>query len=140
MDALAATPKLRGYFGDRSSGYATRYLCLSATIAEHIGGKVPAQWQQAVHDLFRIIRVTDPRGRNDPKVKSSPKVEHEEVISGKGPAKDGSMAAALRASRDPTIDRADDVQNETPAPACQQRQSKKAPKKRGVQKAHAGAA
>jgi hypothetical protein len=110
--ALDATPKLRGYFGDRRSGYATRYKKLSATIADHISAKVADPWRQPVHDLFRIIRVTDPRGRFDPKAKHSPTVEHEEVIGGKGKTDEGSMAAALKASRDPTIDRAQDLQNE----------------------------
>jgi Domain of unknown function (DUF4157) len=98
---LAATPKLRGYFGHRDSGYATLYKSLNEQICKAIADKVPAAWQPNVSDLFRIIEVKDP----DPSGKKE--VAHEKVISGAGAdPKAGTLADALTASIDPTSDRA----------------------------------
>jgi hypothetical protein len=97
---LAATPKLRGYFGDRAkSAYAGLYSKLNDQICSAIE-KVPEAWRPNVGDLFRIIKVTDPTaGKRE--------VEHEQVISGIGTdPKAGTFADALIASLDPTSDRA----------------------------------
>jgi hypothetical protein len=97
---LAATPKLRGYFGDRAkSAYAGLYSKLNDQICSAIE-KVPEAWRPNVGDLFRIIKVTDPTaGKRE--------VEHEQVISGIGTdPKTGTFADALIASLDPTSDRA----------------------------------
>ena len=98
---LAATPKLRGYFGHRDSGYAKRYKTLNDQICNAIADKAPEAWRTEVGDLFRIIEVKDP----DPSGKKE--VEHEQVISGIGAdPKAGTLADALTASLDPTSDRA----------------------------------
>jgi hypothetical protein len=108
--ALAATPVLRGYYGDRDgSGYREAYRWLACLIKEEIGSRVPAASQQAVADHFRIIEVQGPLIDPPPKKKDArthKPVEHEQVISGLGAEKSGSLADALRASRDPTVDRA----------------------------------
>jgi len=98
---LAATPKLRGYFGHRDSEYAKRYKALNDQICKAIADKVPEAWRTEAGDLFRIIEVKDP----DPSGKKE--VEHEQVISGIGTdPKSGTFADALSASLDPTSDRA----------------------------------
>jgi hypothetical protein len=98
--ALAATPKLRGYYGKRDSGYREHYRWLACLINEEIAARVPEKFRQDVADRFRIIEVSGAKGAN---------VEHEQVISGTGPKASGSLADALRASRDPTSDRAQAV-------------------------------
>jgi hypothetical protein len=111
--ALAATPVLRGYYGDRdSSAYREPYRWLACLIKEEIQSRVPVAFQQAVADRFRIIEVQGPVLDPPPKKKHArthKAVEHEQVISGLGAATSGSLADALRASRDPTIDRAQAV-------------------------------
>ncbi len=111
--ALAATPVLRGYYGDRdASAYREPYRWLACLIKEEIQSRVPVAFQQAVADRFRIIEVQGPLLDPPPKKKHArthKAVEHEQVISGLGTAKSGSLADALRASRDPTIDRAQAV-------------------------------
>src|SRR5271169_2672718 len=102
LSELAATPKLRGYFGDRKvSAYAKRYKNLNDQICKAIADRVPDAWQANVGDLFRTISVKDPdtkRGRQ---------VEHEQVISGIGTdPKSGTLADALNAARNPAVDRA----------------------------------
>jgi hypothetical protein len=60
LAAITATPKLRGYFGDRAkSAYAGLYLKLNDQICSAIE-KVPEARRPNVGDLFRIIKVTDP--------------------------------------------------------------------------------
>jgi len=98
--ALAATPTLRGYYGKRKSGYRERYRWLACLIREAIEARVPEKFCPSVADRFRIIEVSGPAGEN---------VEHEQVISGIGAATSGSLADALRASRDPQSDRAQAV-------------------------------
>ena len=98
--ALAATPMLRGYYGKRKSGYREHYRWLAARIQEAIEARVPERFRQDVADRFRIIEVAGPKGEN---------VEHEQVISGLGSKTSGSLADALRASRDPKSDRAQAV-------------------------------
>ncbi len=96
---LAATPKLRGYFGNRESGYAKRYKDLNDKICEAIAKRVPEAWRADVGDLFRIIAMEDPGGKRQ--------VGHEEVISGTGPdPAAGTLGDALSASRNPAGDRA----------------------------------
>jgi hypothetical protein len=111
--ALAATPVFRGYYGDRGgSGYREQYRWLACLIKEEIQSRVPAAFQQAVADRFRIIEVQGPLIDPPPKKKDArthQPVEHEQVISGLGSANAGSLADALRASRDPTADRAQAV-------------------------------
>ena len=106
--ALAATPVLRGYYGGRrDSGYASS----TAGWRADQGGdqaRVPPAYQQDVADRFRVIEVQGPLIDPPPKKKGAPtrqNVEHEQVISGLGAANAGSIADALRASRDPTVDR-----------------------------------
>ncbi len=128
--ALAATPKLRGYFGSRASKYKTLYTTLHGEIKNKIDTHIPDAWHVRVHDLFRIVEVVNPverefkdkdrRGKT--KVVRDKRVEHEEVISG-GVVKDdktgtktqkqkddaekqGAMRAALLASVDASSDRA----------------------------------
>jgi hypothetical protein len=111
--ALAATPVFRGYYGGREgSGYREQYRWLACLIKEEIQTRVPTASQQAVADRFRIIEVQAPLLDPPPKKKGAPThkpVEHEQVISGLGAETTGSLAEALRASRDPTIDRAQAV-------------------------------
>jgi hypothetical protein len=97
---LAATPTLRGYYGKRKSGYRERYRWLACRIKEAIEARVPAKFRQDVADRFRIIEVAGPQGED---------VEHEQVISGTGAKTSGSLADALRASRNPQSDRAQAV-------------------------------
>jgi hypothetical protein len=95
------TPVLRGYYGKRNSGYATRYCDLACRIEKAIEAKIPDQWRQDAADHFRVIEVAGPRGAE---------VEHEQVLSGVGSsASTGSVADALRAQRDPKSDRAQAV-------------------------------
>jgi hypothetical protein len=100
LAAITATPKLRGYFGDRAkSAYAGLYLKLNDQICSAIE-KVPEARRPNVGDLFRIIKVTDPTA-------GKCEVEHEQLISGIGTdPKAGTLADALTASLDPTSDRA----------------------------------
>jgi hypothetical protein len=98
--ALAATPTLRGYYGKRKSGYRERYRWLACRIQEAIASRVPENFRQDVADRFRIIEVAGPKGED---------VEHEQVISGTGAKTSGSLADALRASRNPQNDRAQAV-------------------------------
>ncbi len=111
--ALAATPVFRGYYGDREgSGYREQYRWLACLIKEEIQSRVPAAFQQAVADRFRIVEVQGALIDPPPKKKDArthQPVEHEQVISGRGAAHSGSLADALRASRDPTADRAQAV-------------------------------
>lgn len=103
--ALAATPVLRGYFGDRkSTAYREPYRWLACLINEEIESRVPDAFRQGVSDRFRIIEVGAPKAA--PK---HPEVEHEQVISGVGAATSGSLADALRAARNPQSDRAQAV-------------------------------
>lgn len=96
-----ATPVLRGYYGKRNSGYATRYCDLACRIEKAIEAKIPDQWRQDAADHFRVIEVAGPHGGE---------VEHEQVLSGVGSsASTGSVADALRAQRDPKSDRAQAV-------------------------------
>jgi hypothetical protein len=91
--ALAATPVLRGYYGARKeTGYRPRYRWLACLINDEIQASVPAANRQDVSDHFRITAVTGPvpdpprdatKGAARPK---APEVEHEQVISGLGPA------------------------------------------------------
>jgi hypothetical protein len=101
--AIAASPKFRGYFATRGS-YWARYHAAAQRLESALAS-VPAQWRDPdsadptavrVRDLFRFIEVT------------AAGVNHEHVISGgKGGATEaGSLADSLRASLDPTIDRA----------------------------------
>jgi hypothetical protein len=100
-NALAATPTLRGYYGKRKgSGYRERYRWLACLIQEALAARVPDQFRQDVADRFRIIEVAGATGGD---------VEHEQVISGTGASTSGSLADALRASRDPQSDRAQAV-------------------------------
>ncbi len=107
--ALAATPVFRGYYGDRDdSGYREQYRWLACLFKEDIQSKVPAAFQQAVADHFRVIEVHGPAIDPPPKKKgarTTAPVGHEQVISGLGAEKSGSLADALHASRDPTFDR-----------------------------------
>lgn len=109
-EALAATPVLRGYYGGRGdTGYREQYRWLACLIKEEIQSRVPAAFQQAVADRFRVIEVQGPLIDPPPTKKGAPtrqNVEHEQVMSGLGAANAGSIADALRASRDPTVDRA----------------------------------
>jgi hypothetical protein len=115
---LAATPKLRGYFGDRTSDYATRYKGLNDKICKEIADRVPAAWQADVGDLFRIIPVDDPAGLRE--------VQHEEVISGIGPAPaSGTLSDALSASRSPASDRAKALPCSAPATPTPTKQAPK---------------
>jgi hypothetical protein len=111
--ALASTPVFRGYYGDRDgSGYREQYRWLACLIKEEIQSRVPAVFQQAVADHFRIIEVQGPAIDPPPKKKGArthQAVEHEKVISGLGAENSGSLANALRASRDPAVDRAEAV-------------------------------
>lgn len=111
--ALAAAPVLRGYYGGRGgSGYREQYRWLACLIKEEIQKRVPPAYQQAVADRFRVIEVQGPLIDPPPKKKDAPtrqNVEHEQVMSGLGAANAGSIADALRASRDPTVDRAQAV-------------------------------
>jgi hypothetical protein len=111
--ALAATPLFRGYYGDREgSGYREQYRWLACLIKEEIQSRVPVASQLAVADRFRIIEVQGPLLDPPPTKKGGrthKPIEHEQVISGLGTANSGSLADALRASRDPTIDRAQAV-------------------------------
>jgi hypothetical protein len=93
---LAATPKLRGYYGKRDSGYRERYRWLACLINDEIASRVPEKFRQDVADRFRIIEVSGAKGAD---------VEHEQVISGTGAQGAGSLADALRAARDPQGDR-----------------------------------
>jgi hypothetical protein len=101
--AIAASPKFRGYFATRGS-YWARYQAAAQRLEAALAS-VPAKWRDLdsanptavrVRDLFRFIEVT------------AAGVNHEHVISGgKGGAEEaGSLADSLRASLDPTIDRA----------------------------------
>ncbi len=107
--ALAATPVFRGYYGGRGdTGYREQYRWLACMIKEEIQARVPPAYQQAVADRFRVIEVQGPLIDPPPKKKGAPtrqNVEHEQVMSGLGAANAGSIADALRASRDPTVDR-----------------------------------
>jgi hypothetical protein len=111
--ALAATPVFRGYYGDREgNGYREQYRWLACLIKEEIATRVPAAFQQAVADRFRVIEVEGALIDPPPKEKGArthKPVEHEQVISGRGPETTGSLADALRASRDPATDRAQAV-------------------------------
>lgn len=111
--ALAATPVFRGYYGDREgSGYREQYRWLACLFKEDIQSRVPAAFQQAVADHFRIIEVKGPAIDPPPKKKgarTTTAVGHEQVISGLGADTSGSLADALHASRDPAFDRAQAV-------------------------------
>jgi hypothetical protein len=100
QDALAATPKFRGYFA-KGGAYADRYTAVNNKLVRAFRA-LPAVWTQRdladpkavkVPDLFRILEMSG--------------VGHESVISGgkDGPAQQGALADSLRVSSDPTIDR-----------------------------------
>ncbi len=153
--ALAATPKLRGYFGSRASDYKKRYTTLHGEIKNKIGTHIPDAWHVKVHDLFRIIEVVNPVEREfqdkDKKGKSTlvrdKRVGHEEVISGgvveddrtgiktqkeEDAEKQGAMGAALLASVDASSDRAqalscDKCTAKSPAPSKVQNAPAQAP-------------
>lgn len=96
--AIKATPKLRAYFA-ASGGYASIYTAADREIGRLID-KIPTPYGNpdtpavAVADLFRFVPIAG--------------VRHEFVISkgAGGNEQDGAMADALRASIDPTSDRA----------------------------------
>ena len=101
--AIAASPKFRGYFATRGS-YWARYQAAAQRLESALAS-VPAKWRDPdgadptavrVRDLFRFVEVT------------AAGVNHEHVISGGqgGAPEAGSLADSLRASLDPTIDRA----------------------------------
>ena len=101
--AIAASPKFRGYFATRGS-YWARYHAAAQRLESALAA-VPAKWRDPdganptavrVRDLFRFVEVT------------AAGVNHEHVISGGqgGAAEAGSLADSLRASLDPTVDRA----------------------------------
>ena len=99
--AILAAPKFRGYFATRG-GYWDPFHDASKRLEKALKA-VPEKWRDPdgsksvrARDLFRFIEI------------SSAGVNHEHVISGGtgGPAEAGALADALRASLDPTIDRA----------------------------------
>jgi hypothetical protein len=103
QDAILKAPKFRGYFAT-GGAYWRAFHDACTTINAALRG-VPADWRRPdtanpgsvkVSDLFRIIEVSDAG------------VNHEHVISRgtKGKPEVGALADALRASLDPTIDRA----------------------------------
>jgi len=123
---LAATPKLRGYYGVRkTSAYVGLYRDLNENICKEIAAKVPEAWRADVADLFRIVPV------NDPDPKRAQEVEHEAVISGIGTKPEvGTLGDALNASRDPTSDRARALACTPDAPETKKDEpKKKEPKK-----------
>jgi hypothetical protein len=111
--AITATPKFRGYFAEKGS-YAKAYTNQNELLWKALA-KVPAPWaypdpanpgRVTVADLFRFIPVSG--------------ADHEHVISGGTghPAEQGALADALRASADPTSDRAKGLE-----PKSKQKQS-----------------
>jgi hypothetical protein len=99
--AILAAPKFRGYFATRG-GYWDPFHDASKRLEKALKA-VPEKWRNPdgsksvrASDLFRFIEV------------SGTGVNHEHVISGGtgGPPEAGALADALRASLDPTIDRA----------------------------------
>jgi hypothetical protein len=99
--AILAAPKFRGYFATRG-GYWDPFHDASKRLEKALKA-VPEKWRNPdgsksvrASDLFRFIEI------------SGTGVNHEHVISGGtgGPAEAGALADALRASLDPTIDRA----------------------------------
>ncbi len=113
---IVKAPKFRGYFAT-SGAYWRDYHDATTSLNAALRG-VPAQWRRPdtsspasikVSDLFRIIEVKDAG------------VNHEHVISGgtTGPSEAGALADALRASVDPTIDRAREYDPAEGAPRLQ---------------------
>jgi hypothetical protein len=129
--AIAATPKFRGYFAV-GGAYDSAFNSMHKKLCEAIL-KVPAPWalpdaadpkRVTVADLFRIVPV------------SGKSIDHEHVISGGNAdadadaAKQGSVADALRAEADPTVDRASGLPCEAPKAPKSKRKSKSKPAKR----------
>ncbi|HST81577.1 MAG TPA: hypothetical protein VLL08_07555, partial [Kineosporiaceae bacterium] len=119
--AIAASPKFRGYY-DESGGYAKRYVPQNDVLWQALA-QVPAPWAHpdpanptvvTVEDLFRIVPV------------SGAGVDHEHVISGGTghPAEEGALADALRASADPTRDRASGLKPQAAGSSRRRKRSK----------------
>lgn len=129
---ILKAPKFRGYFAS-SGAYWRDYHDATTSLNAALRG-VPAQWRRpdksnpalvTVSDLFRIIEVKDAG------------VNHEHVISGgtKGPPETGALADALRASVDPTIDRAREYDPAEGAPRLQRFQEASAKKAKAAREA-----
>jgi hypothetical protein len=121
---IAASPKFRGYYA-KSGHYENRYVDQNKQLCKALSN-VPKDWafpdpanakKVTVADLFRIIEVSDPG------------VDHEHVISRgtAGKAEQGALADALRASQDPTFDRAQALACAAPAAPAR---TPKAPKRK----------
>ena len=109
---IAASPKFRGYYAKKGF-YVNRYVTQNTELCKALAN-VPKDWafqdpadpkKVTVSDLFRIIEVSDTG------------VDHEHVISRgtAGKAEQGALADALRASQDPTFDRAQALACAAPA-------------------------